>query len=73
MQDQTIPTAMTSQPTVIEALINQLEDANGNLKRWEHEAITDIAIGNPNTTACRLWNKANARRKAIILALEARQ
>ena len=71
--DQTKPTAMTSQPTVIEALHNQLEEANDSLKRWEHEAITDIAIGNPNTTACRLWNKANARRKAILLALEARQ
>ena len=73
MEDQTKPTAMTSQPTVIAALHNQLEEANDSLKRWEHKAITDIAIGNPNTSACRLWNKAETRRKAILVALEGRQ
>jgi len=73
MKDQTKPSAMTSQPTVIEALHSQLEEANDTLKRWENKAITDIAIGKPNTTACRIWNKASARRKAILLALEARQ
>ena len=73
MEDQTKPTAMTSQPTVITALQQELKAANKSLKLWETEAITDIAIGTPNTAACRLWNKANARRKAILLALEARQ
>ena len=75
MQDQTKAIAMTSQPTVVEALKEALEDANGTLKRWEKQAIADIALGiSPDEShPQRIWNKANERRKAILLALEVRQ
>lgn len=71
--DQTKPIAMTSQHTVVSALQAELKSANRKLKLWETEAITDIALGTSDSTACQIWNDAHARRKAILIALEGRQ
>ena len=75
MEDQTIPAAMTSQPTVIEALKEALEDVNDTLKRWEKKAIADIALGlePKDSHARRIWLAAVGRRRAIIVALEGMQ
>lgn len=75
MEDQTIPAAMTSQPTVIEALKEALEDVNDTLKRWEKKAIADIALGlePKDSQPRRIWLAAVGRRRAIIVALEGMQ